>query len=133
MLLTTCGYYLTDARLQQINQFLDNKSVSKIEYNHLIQLLTFLKEIELANQQENEGDEYLDAFVALGGSADRSGTVSKEVLIQIIKETFEMTIEMDSYLRGIGDNTDEIEYYNFCVLLDAGTGGNPSRVSSYLS
>jgi hypothetical protein len=44
-----------------------------------------------------------------------------------------MTIEMDSYLRGIGDNTDEIEYYNFCVLLDAGTGGNPSRVSSYLS
>ena len=44
-----------------------------------------------------------------------------------------MTIEMDSYLRGIGDNIDEIEYYNFCVLLDAGTGGNPSRVSSYLS
>ena len=133
MLLTTCGYYLTDAKLKQINTFLDTKNVSKIEYNHLIQILTFLKEIELANQQENEGDEYLDAFVALGGSPDRSGTVSKEVLIQIIKETFEMTIEMDSYLRGIGDNIDEIEYYNFCVLLDAGTGGNPSRVSSYLS
>ena len=40
---------------------------------------------------------------------------------------------MQEYLKGIGGDTDEINYYQFCVLLDAGTGGNPSRVSSYLS
>ena len=51
----------------------------------------------------------------------------------IIKETFEMTIDMEQYLRGLSGNSDEIEYYQFCLLLDAGTGGNPSRVSSYLS
>ena len=40
---------------------------------------------------------------------------------------------LQEYLTRIGGETDEINYYQFCVLLDAGTGGNPSRVSSYLS
>jgi len=40
---------------------------------------------------------------------------------------------MEEYLSKIGGDTDEINYYQFCLLLDAGTGGNPSRVSSYLS
>jgi len=36
------------------------------------------------------------------------------------------------YLRKISGDED-IDYYDFCQLLDAGTSGNPSRVSSYLS
>jgi hypothetical protein len=36
-------------------------------------------------------------------------------------------------LRKIGGENEGIDYYSFCVLLDAGTSGNPSRVSSYLS
>ena len=39
---------------------------------------------------------------------------------------------MQEYLRKISQD-DEIDYYDFCQLLDAGTSGNPSRVSSYLS
>ena len=46
---------------------------------------------------------------------------------------FELTIDMEEFLRKIGGESEEINYYQFCVLLDAGTGGNPSRVSSYLS
>jgi len=33
----------------------------------LLACLTYLKELELQHEQENEADEYLDAFVALGG------------------------------------------------------------------
>jgi hypothetical protein len=33
----------------------------------------------------------------------------------------------------LGGDHDKVNYYQFCILLDAGTGGNPSRVSSYLS
>ena len=44
-----------------------------------------------------------------------------------------MTIDMEQYLRSIGENVSDIGYYHFCIMLDAGTGGNPSRVSSYLS
>ena len=95
--------------------------------------LTYLKELDLQNEQEIEADEYLDAFVALGGDANKDGSVSKEKLIEIIKMEFELTIDMEEFLRKIGGNSEEINYYQFCVLLDAGTGGNPSRVSSYLS
>lgn len=99
----------------------------------LLSTLTYLKELEFQNEQDNDGDEYLDAFVALGGEPNKDGYVSKDNLISIIKVEFELTIDMEEYLRKIGGNTDEINYYHFCVLLDAGTGGNPSRVSSYLS
>ena len=44
-------------------------------------MLTHLKELELQNEQENEADEYLDAFVALGGDFDKEGFISKETLI----------------------------------------------------
>lgn len=99
------------------------------------------------NETEYEANEYLDAFVALGGSSDREGTIKKEMLIQIIKLEFELTIDMvvsklylfsdavlllQEYLRKISGDED-IDYYDFCQLLDAGTSGNPSRVSSYLS
>lgn len=75
----------------------------------------------------------MDCFVSLGGQPDKEGFVSKESLIQIIKEEFELTIDMEEFLRKVGGDSEEINYYYFCVLLDAGTGGNPSRVSSYLS
>ena len=54
----------------------------------------------------------------------------KPSLIIICNVAFDF---LQEYLKGIGGETDEINYYQFCVLLDAGTGGNPSRVSSYLS
>ena len=99
----------------------------------LLLTLTYLKELELQNEQEIEADEYLDAFVALGGLQNKEGSVSKDKLIEIIKQEFELTIDMEEFLRKIGGDAEEINYYQFCVLLDAGTGGNPSRVSSYLS
>ena len=75
----------------------------------------------------------VDAFVALGGLPTKEGFISKNTLIDIIKTEFELTIDMEEYLRKIGGDTDHINYYQFCVMLDAGTGGNASRVSSYLS
>ena len=37
----------------------------------------------------------MDAFVALGGQADKDGTISKSTLIGIIKTEFELTIDME--------------------------------------
>ena len=67
--------------------------------------------LELQSEQENEADEYLDAFVALGGQPDKDGFVSKENLISIIKAEFELTIDMEEFLRKIGGNSEEINYY----------------------
>jgi hypothetical protein len=78
--------------------------------------LTHLKELELMHEQENESDEYcksmqplirniVDAFVALGGLPSKEGTISKSNLIDIIKTEFELTIDMEEYLRKIGGDT----------------------------
>lgn len=112
---------------------MDTKNVTRLDVNSLLQAIKWYKDQQLTNDYEGDVDEYLDAFVALGGQADKDGFISKEVLVEIIKEEFELTIDMVEYLKGIGGDSDEINYYQFCVLLDAGTGGNPSRVSSYLS
>ena len=53
-----CGYYLEEKRLAQLNQFLDERKVPKIDEKVLVQVLTHLKELELMNEQENESDEY---------------------------------------------------------------------------
>ena len=50
--------------------------------------------MELADDPNAEGDEYLDAFVALEGQPDKEGFVEKNCLIEIIKEQFELTIDM---------------------------------------
>jgi hypothetical protein len=133
---------LDEKRIAQLNVFLDERKVPKIDEKVMVQVLTHLKELELIHEQENESDEYckqlsltsvVDAFVALGGLPSKEGTISKNTLIAIIKTEFELTIDMEDYLRKIGGDTDNINYYQFCVMLDAGTSGNPSRVSSYLS
>lgn len=46
------------------------------------------------NDIEGDVDEYLDAFVALGGQPDKEGVVAKSVLVEIIKAEFELTIDM---------------------------------------
>ena len=44
------------------------------------------------------------------GDADKDGFVSKELLIEIIKMEFEMTLDMEEYLRKSGgDGLDTIE------------------------
>ena len=51
----------------------------------------------------------------------------------MIKAEFELTIDMVEFLKTIGGETDDMTYHMFCIMLDHGTGGNASRVSSYIS
>ena len=101
-----CGYNLPDKRIEQLNAFLDEKEAQRVDLPHLLMALTYLKELELQNEQETESDEYLDAFVALGGDPDKDGFVSKDTLISIIKAEFELTIDMEEFLRKIGGNSE---------------------------
>ena len=161
-----CGYRLPDDVLVRMQEYLDSKNQVRLDVQTLLMAIKWYKDQQLNNDIEGDVDEYLDAFVALGGQPDKEGYISKDVLVEIIKAEFELTIDMvvsitkylqeifvthassafhsildvhvncfvaQEYLKGIGGDTDEINYYQFCVLLDAGTGGNPSRVSSYLS
>jgi len=75
--------------------YLNERGATRIDVPCLLQVLTQLKEIELMSEQENESDDYLDAFVALGGEPTKEGAISKGTLIDIIKVEFELTIDME--------------------------------------
>jgi len=57
-------------------------------------VLTYQKSLDACKGEGTEADEYLDAFVFLGGSPDKEGCVSKDLLIAVIKEEFGLTIDM---------------------------------------
>jgi len=76
-----CGYNITESRMEQLNAFLNDKKALRIDLPILLLTLTYLKELELQNEQEIEADEYLDAYVALGGLPNKEGSVSKDKLI----------------------------------------------------
>ena len=66
----------------------------KLDLNCLLTAIKWFKDQQMTNDTEGDVDEYLDAFVALGGQPDKEGSISKEVLIEIIKIEFELTIDM---------------------------------------
>ena len=41
----------------------------------------------------------MDAFVAIGGQADREGSIDAQRLIDIIKHKFEMTIDIEKLIE----------------------------------
>jgi hypothetical protein len=47
------------------------------------------------DSENMDGDEYIDAFEALGGGPGKDGTVSKETLIEIISSEFQLTVDME--------------------------------------
>ena len=57
--------------------------------------MTKIKEFELKDEYNADGDEYRDAFEALGGGPGKQGCVSKNTLIAIIITEFELTIDME--------------------------------------
>lgn len=66
----------------------------KLDVHGLLAAIKWYKDQQLTNDIEGDVDEYLDAFVALGGQPDKDGFISKEVLVEIIKAEFELTIDM---------------------------------------
>lgn len=77
-----------------MKKHLEDKKIIKLDAQALLSCIKWYKEYQLANDYEGDADEYLDAFVALGGDPDKTGTIHKNTLIEIIKIEFELTIEM---------------------------------------
>lgn len=84
MILTACGYRVKPAQLNELADFLSKRKSPKISFPELLAVLTELKHLELKDDPQGESDEYVDAFVALGGQPDKSGQIEKNRLIEII-------------------------------------------------
>ena len=75
------------------------------------------KKIVMDKRENEKGTtiaDLLDAYVALGGDQDGGGCVDAEKLIRIIKEEFEMTIDIEALIAEVDeDGSGEIEFDEF--------------------
>jgi len=115
LVVAVMGQPPTEEELFQMISEVDDDMSGSIDFTE------FLKVIE--NQKlraSSHGDESdtLDAFVACGGAADKSGHVSRETLIKIIKHDFGLTIDIEKLIDDIDeDGSGEIEFKEFSTLM----------------
>ncbi|CAD8075092.1 unnamed protein product [Paramecium sonneborni] len=98
------------------------KIISEVEETNtgLIRFSDFLGvywKFKYSNQDDDDQDT-IDAFVAMGGNPDKTGSISTEKLVQIIKSEFELTIDIESLIRDVDkDSSGQIEFGEFKDLL----------------
>ncbi len=59
----------------------------------------------------------MDAFASMGGGPGISGTVKKSIIIDIIKNQFNLTIEIEKMLEEITQDN-ELNFLDFCRLFE---------------
>ena len=94
----------------------DAENTGRITYAQFKRVIAEQKK----NQSLTNEEDTLDAFVAMGGEANGEGYINAERLIRIIKEEFEMTIDIEKLIRDIDeDGSGKIEYDEFRNLLSS--------------
>lgn len=74
---------------------------------------------------EDEHEDIMDAYVAMGGDEDGGGNIDADALIDIIENQFGMTIDIRRLIDEIDeDGSGEIEFEEFEKLLET-EGENP--------
>jgi len=113
--LEAMGQKPTEEELFQMISEVDDNMSGSIDFGE------FLKVIEnQKSRAENFDDEsdMIDAYVACGGEADKSGHVKKSTLVKIIKQDFGLTIDIEELIAKIDiDQSGEIEFEEFKDLL----------------
>ena len=70
----------------------------------------------------------MNAFVAMGGNADRSGIVRKDTIVNLIKNEFELTFDIEELFEKSSVHADDLDFQAFCTLFE-GNGDDDKSVS----
>mmetsp|Transcript_12920 Transcript_12920/g.18531 ORF Transcript_12920/g.18531 Transcript_12920/m.18531 type:complete len:150 (-) Transcript_12920:1269-1718(-) len=115
--LEAMGKCPTEEELFQMVSEVDDNMSGAIDFGE------FLKVVELQKQKSEQPDDendLIDAFVACGGSADKTGHVKRDTLVKIIKHDFGLTIDIEDLINKVdSDGSGEIEFEEFKILLSS--------------
>ena len=106
------GNKLSEETLFSMINEVDERNIGKIEFYEFIRIY------ERFNDSEEDEQDMIDAFVAMGGNEDKSGEVDSNLLIDIVRNQFQMTIDIERLIDEIDDNQDgTLQYDEFKQLL----------------
>ncbi|CAD8179704.1 unnamed protein product [Paramecium octaurelia] len=107
---------------QQDAKMLDLKQICDI----YCKLKNYQQQLE---DEETITQEYIDAFVALGGNPDRTGVVQKQTIFDIVQSEFELKIDLESFLGDFQGN--QLEFEDFCQLFENAGEDAKSFITSF--
>ena len=113
------GEKITPFRTVHMISQVDPENTGTIQFAQFKHLVEQKRE----NERGSSDEDLLDAFVAMGGQPDGDGSIDADKLIDTIKKEFEMTINIEELIAAVDqDNSGEIEFDEFKLLLSAGAG-----------
>mmetsp|Transcript_2649 Transcript_2649/g.9347 ORF Transcript_2649/g.9347 Transcript_2649/m.9347 type:complete len:148 (-) Transcript_2649:1338-1781(-) len=112
--LNAMGQNPTDEELFHMMNSVDEDKSGEIEFTEFLKVIENQKEAAAAAASDADT---VEAFVALGGNIDRTGTISADKLRNVCKE-FGLTIDIDKLIRETDtDGSGEIDYEEFKGML----------------
>jgi calmodulin len=122
-------------KLSQLQSWVEDKaSGKKCDLSLALRAWSYLKELNLKEEEDEFDVDILNTFVAMGGNSDKTGTVKKQKLVDIIKTQFGLTIDIEQMFEEAGIDTDkDLEYADFACLLESGGSQRASRICSIFS
>ncbi len=108
------GFQLDDKELYKLIYEVDEKNTGMIDFGDF---LTLYRKYKYAGVEDDNQD-VIDAFVAIGGNEDLSGHVDAQKVIEIVKKEFQLTIDIEKLIAEVdADGSGEIEFDEFKTLL----------------
>ncbi|KAL4444523.1 hypothetical protein ABPG74_016816 [Tetrahymena malaccensis] len=113
---------------KRVGEECDKNKWKRVNFPQLCQIFLTIQKQE-KDEQEQEDLEYIDAFVAMGGNPDKTGVIKKEKLIDVIKNEFELTIDIEELIEKSLANCEDLNFQDFCQMFESGGEEIKSKVS----
>jgi Ca2+-binding EF-hand superfamily protein len=112
--LNRVGLYPSFEEINKMITELDAENKGAIAFEAFLELYRSQK----VQEGDSDDEDTLDAYVAVGGSEDKSGNVNASILINIIRDEFQLTIDIERLIKEVDDSANGlIEYDEFKTLL----------------
>jgi len=112
-MLQSMGQDPTDEEIFDMIAAVDEDGSAEIDFKEFCAVIKMQKD-----KESNDGEsDTLDAFIALGGNADKTGQVSTDKLRHVVKE-FGLTIDINRLIAETDtDRSGFIDYNEFAVMM----------------
>jgi len=114
LLLEAIGESPTEEELFRFMADVDEDGTGEIEFAEFLRAF----EKQRGGQQEIEDEEdTIDAFIALGGEPDKTGFIDIKKLVKVVKEEFSMTIKIERLVEELDKDKDgKLNFHEFAAL-----------------
>ena len=103
LLLEAIGETPTEDELLRFMADVDEGGKGEIEFSEFLRAFEKQRSGSLPEEDEND---ILHAFAALGGNLDKSGHVDSQKMIATVRDTFKMTIRVDKLIEELDADKD---------------------------